>query len=217
VSRLTPFELAFGESAARLADVADEAAAARKDPTDRAQFGSLPSVQRLLTDIEATETLSEHPEAAGEYLSLLYAAFRFWQAGGGVYDVERDIVDRAPTPRLPRVPRGACYVRFPERWLWAQIDETAPHEPIDGFFVAESADGRQLSVVVVLGLRSDREGVSQISIATAPEDLQAAAASVREEAFAPLMEGGRQAGFRSLASVAELLHLTRLALEHVAD
>ncbi len=45
-----------------------------------------------------------------------------------------------------------------------------------------------------------------------PGDFLIARDMVRAEPFAPDMEGGSAAGFRSIASQAELLHLVHLAL-----
>lgn len=222
MSRLTPFEFAFGK---RFEDhftrLRREELASGKDVRDRAQFAALPSVRQILTEIESPELLSNDPTATGEYLTLLYAAFRFWSAGQMTYRIAREAIDDSDVAAtcgasLPRIPQGACYLQFPERWFWAQIDRDAPHEPLDGMFVADSADGRELTVVAVLGLRVGREGFSQISVCATPEDMTAAAGTVRAPPFAPLMDGGSAADFKSLASTGELLYLARLALTQIA-
>ncbi len=221
MNRPTPYELTVGEDIEnRFPAVEAEAQAGMKDATDPAQFTSLPTVQRILTDIESPELLSEHPEAAAEYLALLYSAFRFWSAGKVVYGIAREDwsdCGRLRGSQFPDVPSGACYVQFSERWFWAQIDEGAPHEPLDGMFIAQSADRQQLVVVAVLGLRTERGGFSQISLTVATADLNEADFHTDTPLFSPLMDGGAEAGFRSVSSVAGLLLLAQLALNQATS
>ena len=216
MTRLTPYELAFGETIeARFPSVQQEARLSRRDATDPAQFASLSTVQRILTDIESPSLLEEHPAAAAEYLTILYAAFRFWEAGKLVLQVDREDWSESGLLRdlgLREIPSGACYLQFPERWFWAQIEPNAPHEPLDGIFLAQSADRRQLVLVAILGLRVEREGISQISLTVGLDDAQAAMATAAPPLFPPLMAGGSEAGFRSLSSAVDLLLLAHLAL-----
>ena len=146
MSRLHPFDHAFAELAdGRFGEIRDGAVQDHRDLRDRAQFAALASVQRLLSDVESPEVLAEHPEAAGEYVTALYVAYRFWDAGCHTVAVSRArleaaLVDPSP-PDQPEVPHGACYLQLPERWFWAQIEADAPHEPLDGVFIAEDARG----------------------------------------------------------------------------
>jgi hypothetical protein len=219
VTRLNPYELTFGGAMeTRFPSLQQEARLARKDATDPAQFASLSTVQRILTDIESPSLLNEHPAAAAEYLTLLYSGFRFWEAGKSVLQVDReDWSEPAPLAGsgLPEIPSGACYLQFPERWFWAQIAETAPHEPLDGIFLARSTDGRQLILVAVLGLRVERAGFSQVSLTVGSDDAEEALAVAGAPLFPPLMDGGSEAGFRSLGSAADLLVLAHLALAQI--
>ena len=75
---------------------------------------------------------------------------------------------------------------------------------------------REVVVLAVLGLRDDRPGYSEVSVATVPEDLPTAHQSARKDIFAPTLDGGHEAGLRSLTTSAELLHLAHLALHDVA-
>ncbi len=220
MSRLHPYDHAFAELAdARFGTIRDEATRDRRDLRDRAQFTTLPSVQRLLTEMESPELLSEQPEAAGEYVTALYVAYRFWDAGRCTVAVSRERLEVAmaepPPAHQPAVPHGACYLQLPERWFWAQIDAGAPHEPLDGIFVVEDAAGRDLSTLTVLGLRTDRPGFSQIALAAVPDDLRAA--SAEEPDFAPTVDGGDAAGLKSVTTPAALLHLVRVALDSGAE
>jgi hypothetical protein len=220
MSRLTPYDLAFaGDVEGLFTGVQAEASAAMKDATDMPQFVSLPSVQRIVSRIESPELLKANPAAAAEYHVLLYTAFRFWTTGKTVIPTGREILEnskRALTRDVQiRPPGGACYVQLPEHWIWAQVDADSAHEPIDGLFVAQSAEEAQITIVAVLGLREEREGFTQISISVAKEELTDLAEVVGARPFEPVMDGGLQAGFKSVTSLGELLLLTHLALAHV--
>lgn len=188
---------------------------------DRAQFARLPSVQRVLAELADPGVVEAQPEAADEYLTSLFVAFRFWQAGRHVIVIDREAVSLPLDPTrmgaVPPIPHGACYLQFPERWIWAQIDPTAPHEPVDGIFVTRSEAPGEITVLAVLGLRPGRSGFSQLAVRVTPEELQAARQEARTPPFEPVVEGGREAGLKSLVSVAELLLLAQLALAHVNE
>ena len=95
MSRLTPFDLAFGgELENRFDTVSGEATASLKDPTDLAQFVSLPSVQQMLGEIESPVLLADNPAAAREYHLLLYAGYRYWSSGKILVAVGRDALMR---------------------------------------------------------------------------------------------------------------------------
>lgn len=222
MNRLTPFELAFaGEIEQRFAEIQSETAAVRKDSSDVTQFVTLRAVQQIIAQIESPELLAEHPAAANEYHLLVYAAYQYWAAGARVFRLSDEFLAE-PTPVLFRQPRtrgapwGACYLQLPEHRFWAQVESTAPHEPLDGLFVVQSAGDRELTVVAVLGLRPERGGFSQISAAVTREEISAISAAVRSPPFTPVMDGGDEAGFKSVTSVGELILLAQLALAHAA-
>lgn len=222
MTRLDPFALAFATIAdERFPAIVAEAAAAHRDTADRPQFAALQAVQHLLAELESPEVLEENPAAGAEYLEALYVAFRFWLAGRPVVDVAREgLAHAVAAPALatpPSVPHGACYLRLPERWFWAQIDATEPHEPLDGMFVVEGARGREIALLAVLGLRPERPGFSQIALTAAPADFVAAAASARTPPFASTLDGGHAADLRSVTTSAELLHLAALALRDAVN
>lgn len=218
MSRIIPSDLIFGEAIEdRFQLVKTEAEVSRRDFTDPAQFAALSTVQHLLTEIESPKLLEQNPAAAAEYLILLYAAFRFWEGGKRVMQVvplewDDTFIAHFVSADPPEITAGACYVQLPERRFWAQIESGAPHEPLDGCYVATSRDGRQVVVVAILGLRTGRSGFSQVSLTVTQEELEAARTITRYPAFAPVMDGGAEAGFKSVESQAELLLLTQLAL-----
>jgi hypothetical protein len=80
-------------------------------------------------------------------------------------------------------------------------------------FVTFTAAADSYTVAAVLGLRPERNGFSQLSVTAAASDLVAAPKCIRQPPFEPVMEGGAQAGFHSVTSEAELLHLARVAME----
>ncbi len=213
--RVHPFDVAFGL-------VADEwfgairSAADKLDASDLAQFSKLAPVERILSEMEPEQSGPETAERTDEYLRLLYAGYHFWDTGRRNRDVPREALEsentrfiggKRPSPSLA----GAVYCRLPEHWLWGQVAEGSPHEPLDGFFVVAGPGGDEWIVVAVLGLRADRGGFSQISVTASKGDL-VSATSLRQPFFPPVMSGGELAGFHSITSVAELLLLTRLAL-----
>ncbi len=219
MTRITPFEHVFGPNADEwFATVRQEAQTAHKNAADRAQFATLASVQQLLAEIEAPETVEANPTAPTEYLLSLYAAYRFWSGGQHVFPIATgSITDpaRVTLPRSVAVPHGACYLQLAEQAFWGQIAPDAPHEPVDGIFVADFQEGRELTAVAVLGFRPEREGFSQIGITVAHRDVVTAVENVREVPFKPIMEGGERAGFHSIVSTSELLCLVRFALAQV--
>ena len=218
MSRPTPFGLTLRELAdEQFLAIRVEAEHRNQDVTDRGQFASLPTVQRLLSVMEAPELIQSSPEAAAEYLSFLYAGYRFWAAGEPVVILDRaTLVERLSdvstrtTIDAPLVSE-AVYVQFPERTIWSQIEADAPHEPIDGLFVVAGPQAREFTVVAVLGLREDRGGFSQITAVATPAEFVAARREARPDPFAPALEGGERMGFKSVTRPAELLLLASLA------
>jgi len=141
VTRLHPFDLAFGELAStRFAEIGVDPG---PELRDRRTFFQRAPVERLLADLAPGVETPLRAALMEEYGTLLYATYHYWAAGQLTLDVSVEDLDRAAasgaTGRLPGVPRGACYLRLPERRMWAQIGPDAPHEPLDGLFVTETA------------------------------------------------------------------------------
>jgi hypothetical protein len=214
---LQPFAHAFADFAReQFPAIREEARLAHRDTADRTQFAAVRATQHLLEQVETPDIIERDLEAASEYLSALYAAYRFWAAGEPLLTVSRAQIeaalDDAGSDDPVHVPGGACYVQLPEQWFWAQIGPDEPHEPVDGMFIIEGLERREVTVVTVLGLRSDRPGFSQITVTATPRDLTTAHASARTPAFAPVVDGGVAAGLRSLVTPAEVLHLAHLGV-----
>ena len=201
--RVTPHQLLFAGLEDRFAALGDAAG-------DLATFSRLPDVQRLVDDIESPELLEQHPLAAAEYLHLLFAAWRHWRTGLAMRAVERvpdDLLSSAPSA-LPREP---LYVQLPQRAFWMQPNPDGPHEPLDGAYVVPLPRD-ELLIVALNGLHSGRSGVTTVALTVLTTDLERASEALPVSAFAPQMEGGAQAGFRSVTTTAELLHLLKVAL-----
>ena len=218
MSRLHPFTFVFSE----LADTRFPAirAEAPEPALDLPTMARLQATQTLLQELGSPELAEAHPDAVTEYLALLFVAFRYWEAGQPTLAIAKHaLADKmANPPADPRaVPDGACYLAFPERWVWATIGEDQPHEPMDGLFVVSSHAGTELTIVAVLGLRQEREGFSQITVSARAEDVVAAVAAMRNPPFSAVMDGGREAGFRSVTSEGELLLLAHLALDSATE
>lgn len=216
MNRLDAFAHAFGVLATdRFPEIQRDADGELRDTTDRSQFATLRSVQHLLGEIEDPGLVERDPEATAEYLNALFVAYRFWDAGCHVVRIARDALlgalDSAPSD-VPQVPRGACYLQFPERWFWARIGPEQPHEPLDGIFVAEGTNGREISVLAVLGLRADRPGFSQVTLSVPTDDLAMVHREITSPPFTPTLDGGEAAGLKSVTTTGELLYLARLAL-----
>ncbi|HXV85633.1 MAG TPA: hypothetical protein VD793_02985 [Gemmatimonadales bacterium] len=215
MSRLHPFDLAFGEAAETgLAGIH----AAHAGALDRRRFLQLESVQRLLDEFGPQADTPLQAALMEEFGVLLYAAYHFWAAGRVTVDVSLESVERAAggEDHTRELPTGAWYLRLPEHRMWAQIAPDAPHEPLDGVFLVSPPAAGDLTVVAVLGLRPDRPGFSQIAVTAAREDLAAAGAHRPGRLFAPVMEGGERAGFRSVTTEGELVYLARLAAGQMA-
>ena len=216
MNRLDAFTHAFGLLAAdRFPEIRSDAKTEVRDTTDRSQFAALRSVQHLLGEVEDPALIERDPEAAAEYLNALFVTYRFWDAGSHVIHIARDafhtVLSRPPTG-VPHVPHGSCYLLFPERWFWARIGPDEPHEPLDGIFVAKGDDGREISVLAVLGLRADRPGFSQVTMSVSTEEFVMVPPDENTSPFAPTLDGGEAAGLKSVSTMGELLYLTRLAL-----
>lgn len=218
MNRPHPFDFVFGGIADDLFGELDRDVG--EGPIDTPSFARLPSTEAILKQLGSPEVADADPAALEEYIRLLLVAFLYWRHGARTFRLSRSalapILDEAESREgRPVLPVPAAYYEMPHHWIWAQIDEEAPHEPVEGLFVAGIREG--LSIVAVLGLWEDRGGFSQVSAVASEEDRAAARQAMREPPFAPTMAGGSEAGFRAVASEAELIRLADLAMLCVAQ
>lgn len=217
MTRLHPFDVVFGTVAAQwFPPIRAEAARAKLPGPDLARFARLPPVEKLLAQFRPETVNEANAEAGEEYLRLLYAGYRYWEDGQRTIGLERDQLEQRLAslanlaPLTP--PTSSAYLRLPEHWIWGQVKDGSPHEPLDGLFVISGHRARDLLVAAVLGLRPERDGFSQITVTAMPDDLRGVSRAARRPPLEPAMDGGRAAGFHSVTSVAELLLLAHLAL-----
>ena len=217
MSRLHPFDHAFAEFAeTQFDDIREQATSQHRNARDRVQFASLPTVQRALQSIEDSAFLEAQPAAAAEYVAALHAAFAFWLDNRTTLSPTASAIEAAsysPMDWSTAPGRGdTTYVQLPERLFWSQIDPEAPHEPIDGLFINANDTTRELVVLAVLGLRQDRPGFSQLTVTGAFEDLEGLADNLRQPLFAPTIDGGAEAGVKSVTTGGEVLALALVGL-----
>ncbi|MGE0353632.1 MAG: hypothetical protein AB7I33_01005 [Gemmatimonadales bacterium] len=210
--RVTPFSLAFQEIAAtRFPQIRDSLASRSADARDRDAFLLDPAVVQLLREIVPDEGVGE---AIDQHVALLHTAFLFWLDGERTVRLGRDSAHRLLTAAVPEDDAAGGvdathYIQFPERLVWAELTEGAPHEPLDGLFAARPAP-RDLRVLGVFGVHVDRVGFSIVEVLGAPPvGLQ------RENGtrlFAPVLPGGEVAKLFSLTGTEEVLELGTRAL-----
>ena len=210
MSRLHPFDYAFGEVADRwFPAIRTEAAGAKQDAMDLRQFIRLESVHQFLGELGG-----ESEKVPDKFAAVLYSASRFWEAGRKTLTVDRAALERGmddERPASPKLPGTPCYVQLPERWIWCRVHDGPQHEPLDGLFVAPMPE-RAIMVLGVLGLREDRGGFGEVSAGATGDGFEKAARELTGPRFVSAMEGGATAGFRSVNSNIELLLLASLAL-----
>ena len=171
-------------------------------------------------------------EALDQYMALLFAGYRFWDTGRRLYVLSEAATARLTTPsyamgdwRLAMPP--ACYVQLPYQRVWARVDADAPFEPVDGYFASTDdtapADGvaATVDILLVLGLRRDRPGLSLIPHRMTVEAREAPARAEHPprdggSAFANVLPGGERRDYRALVDTSELEALV-LRTAHALD
>jgi hypothetical protein len=228
-ARITPYELIL-EPLERSAfpAIRAEAETRGRDPRRRDQFLMLGFVGATLSDITPDDA---PPDALDEYAELLYQGYQFWSFGRRLYAFSEPVTAHLTAPEYPLAGwylagPPACYLQFPYQRLWARVSAEAPFEPVDGCFVvvddtAPAADaGAHLRVLLVLGVRRDRPGISLVSYRT---DLDPATPQRYAEApwrsgalpFANAIPGGERKGYKTIATTSELQALVIRALHYL--
>jgi hypothetical protein len=229
-TRVTPYELAFGEAgmeAHLFAAIEAEVDAGRIEATRLDRFTLIPAAERALAEIVPEEA---PPEATEQHRVVLFHAFNFWRFGRRFYllepEVARGLVDAPPsigTETLP-VPHPSFYIQFPANLFWGSIAPDTPPEPVDGFFVT-TFDGtdplgdpfRHVHALMILGIRRNRAGFSAIAFETesgpriSTEWLEQQA---REDGsdFENVLPGGEMQGIYSILTIGEAQKLLGRAL-----
>lgn len=228
--RVTPYELVFAalENGA-FVRIREEAQRRGRDTRHLDDFLLLGFVGATLQEMIPAAASAE---ALDEYTALLFAGYRFWDTGRRLYVLSDAAATRLTEPVYPMgdwrfAAPPACYVQLPYQRVWARVGTDAPFEPVDGFFASTDdtapADGAEaeVHVLLVLGVRPDRPGLSLIPHRMTVEPRSAAARGERPSregapAFANALPGGERRGFRALVTAGELEALV-LRTAHALD
>ena len=202
--RPTPFDLVFDVIARdRFPEVRASLEGSSADPANRDAFLLDRHVVQVLRDLVPDEGVGE---AVDQHVALLHNAYLFWRGGQRVVRLNRketeSLLAAAPPDGNGRF-FETTYVQFPERTLWAQINEGAPHEPLDGVFVSPVGD--QYRVLGIFGMHPDRVGfsVAEVSGSRMEKALRPDGSAL----FTPLLPGGAAANLYSVDGASELVEL----------
>jgi len=202
--RPSPFDIVFGELAdERFPALKASLAASHLDPSDRDAFILDQAVTEFLRDLVPEDA---PPGSLHEFIAVLQHCFVYWDAGKRTLSSNTTALpaDR-PTAGPPDRP---AYLQLPSHLYWGQLEPDEPHEPLDGFFV--HAIGGGIRALAIFGLHPDRPGFSVAEVTGQPRPLLLRADGTAP--FAPQMDGGANAGLRSVAGPDELLALAWHAL-----
>lgn len=232
--RVTPWALVFGagDFDARFEDVRAEAQG--RQPETATELLMLPAAGQLMREmLPPSDEGAAHGEVMAQVGALLFHAYVHWLHGRHVHRLG----DGALRPLLTgdadvgewrfRVPGPGGYVQLPRNAVWARVAEETAAEPVDGMFWSaggaperdrdsdrDSDSGGRLDLLVVLGVREGRPGVSLVDVAveTTAGLEQWAGADARPGGtdFANVLPGGELQGYHALTTRAEVLKLAVL-------
>ncbi|HUE77155.1 MAG TPA: hypothetical protein VMM83_04370 [Longimicrobiales bacterium] len=227
--RLTPYELVFGADDmddTLFPPIAEEAAARDVALHDPDNFLFLTSVGKLLRGVAGEQVAGE---TMRQYGRLLYHAFHFWRHGRNLLVLDpaaaRALVDSPPAidDWSLATPSPAGYLQLPRHLFWAAPAVGMRPEPADGFFWTfhdDSTAEPSLHVLLALGLRPDRPGVSVIPAEGVLDDVAHWANVAGREGgaadFESTMPGGELDRLYSLETTAEVLKLASLCFWHIS-
>lgn len=204
--RVHPFNLVFD-------GIADE-----RFPAIRDVLGDAIDLDAFLVTHPAIELLHElRPdeglgEAIDDFVRFVHAGYQFWVAGSTTVELDRQATERLcvgdwPSRRERTALPRAMYIQVAPRLIWAQLEDEAAFEPLDGWFAL--GEGEIRHVVGCFGVHPDRPGLSVMSV-----DEQPAQHLRRNDAtplFSPTMPGGEAAGLHGISGPDELALLAERA------
>jgi len=225
----TPFELIF-ESAGFETDrftVLREQAETRGAATI-GELLALPAGGELLRELASEDAVPDRSELVWQLGALLFHAFRYWLHGRIVYrfseDAVRALLAQAREEWRFRAPAPAGYVQLPRNRFWARAASDAAAEPVDGFFwsapeESEAVSGERLDLLLSLGVRTGRPGVTVVPISLDPGSDPTYWADVQARPdgsdFDNVLPGGELQGYRAITTHAEALKLAVRAFRHI--
>jgi hypothetical protein len=222
--RPVPYDLIFGSAdfdEGRFELIAEQARAHRAVTAPALVL--LPAAGELLRGLLPEESRgAEHRDLVAQVSALLFHAFRFWLHGRCVCALDeataRSLLTRTePVGEWPlRTPAPAGYVQLPRHLVWSRVAEDAAAEPVDGFFWSaptadEGARGQRLDLLLALGVRRDRPGLSVVDASLEDSERLVHWADVDARPggtdFENVLPGGELQGYHSLTTQAEVLKL----------
>lgn len=226
--RVTPWDIIFGGPGFDEATfhLIREQVEARPAATP-VEFFMLPAAGTLLKDLMPEDSdASAHRELVDQVTALLFQCFRFWLHGRQTWEftgaaaatVLSEAGPAAASADEGRVeaPAPAGYVQLPRNLLWARVADDAAPEPVDGFFfsapeASEGAAAGRLDLLLALGVRPGRPGISTVDVSIEGDDMLQHWAGVDARPggtdFENVLPGGELQGYHSLTTRAEVLKL----------
>ena len=220
-ARFTPYELSFPDldfARAHFQAIREEAEARAADLRDPSAFVMLAAAGEALRAIRGPE---DDPALIRQYGSMLYHAFHFCAAGEPLFLIHsvalRDLIERDPVDPdwAPRLELPAGYAQLPQHMVWVRADADQPPESLDGFHWTRSGEDR-IDVLLALGMRGDRPGLSVVALTDLPlADVAGwSALEMREGGgdFSSTMPGADLEGLIEIRSTGEALKLAARVL-----
>ena len=172
-ARITPFELLlptedFADK--RFPEIAEEAEEREADLSDPERFALLSQAGAVIRTIRGPD---DDPRLIHQLGILLFHGFHFWKQGLPFFHAEtgvmRYLTETGPREGdwAPSLPGASGYVQFPQHLFWVPGQGEEPAESLDGFFWS-NPDGENLSVLIAMGIRKDRPGLSVIPLPSLP-------------------------------------------------
>jgi hypothetical protein len=226
-TRPTPYDLIFGAPSFDEThfELLREQTDARPAPTATElymQSGAGTLLRELLPD----DDTAGHRERVAQMSALMFHAFRFWRHGKRVYEMTDAAMGAILLDRTEpvgewrfRAPAPAGYVQLPRNLFWARVAADAAAEPVDGWFwsaptAEEGVRGERLDLLLALGVRPRRPGVSLVDVGMEASGELTHWADVDARPggtdFENVLPGGELQGYRSLTTHAEVLKLASL-------
>lgn len=215
-ARITPYELLLpdeGFADRRFPLIRREAEERNVDLADPERFALLREAGAVLRNLRGD---ADDPRLINQFGILLFHAFHFWGEGLPFYKLEtgvvRYLVETGPPSGewAPSLPGPAGYVQLPQHLFLIPGPGGKPAESLDGLFWS-APDGENISLLIVMGIRRDRPGLSVVPLPTLPVSAAAewAASQVRSSGrdFASSLPGAEVENLYGLEAGAEAVKL----------